>query len=121
MILTNSQPYDPDRIDRVLALGGADEWTLASFWGGHPFHIHINPFQIVSIVDRDGKDVSGPGTGQYAGLKGVWKDTLFIEEGYVFKVRSRYRRYVGDFVLHCHILDHEDKGMMQNVRIVLPD
>jgi len=121
LILTNSQPYDPARIDRTLTLGGADEWTLASFWGGHPFHIHINPFQIVSITDSDGNDVSGPGTGQYAGLKGVWKDTLFIEEGYLFKLRSRYQRYIGDFVLHCHILDHEDKGMMQNVRIVLPD
>jgi L-ascorbate oxidase len=32
-----------------------------------------------------------------------------------------YQRYIGDFVLHCHILDHEDQGMMQNVRIALPD
>jgi hypothetical protein len=31
------------------------------------------------------------------------------------------RRYIGDFVLHCHILDHEDQGMMQNIRIALPD
>jgi hypothetical protein len=30
-------------------------------------------------------------------------------------------RYVGEFVLHCHILDHEDQGMMQNVAVVLPD
>lgn len=119
MILTNSQPFDPERIDRVLTLGAVEEWTLASFWGGHPFHIHVNPFQIVSIMNTDGQDVSLPGSGgQYAGLKGQWKDTLFIEEGYVFKVRSRYERYIGDFVLHCHILDHEDKGMMQNVRIV---
>jgi FtsP/CotA-like multicopper oxidase with cupredoxin domain len=36
-------------------------------------------------------------------------------------VRTRYRRYIGDFVLHCHILDHEDQGMMQNVRIALPE
>jgi FtsP/CotA-like multicopper oxidase with cupredoxin domain len=37
------------------------------------------------------------------------------------KVRSRYERYIGDFVLHCHILDHEDNGMMQNVRVAIPD
>ena len=120
MILINSQPFDPARIDRTLTLGGADEWKLASFWGGHPFHIHINPFQVMSIIDQDGNDVSGPGTGQFANLKGAWKDTLFIEEGYVFTLRIRYERYVGDFVLHCHILDHEDKGMMQNVRIAVP-
>jgi L-ascorbate oxidase len=35
-------------------------------------------------------------------------------------VRTRYRRYIGDFVLHCHILDHEDQGMMQNIRVALP-
>jgi L-ascorbate oxidase len=35
--------------------------------------------------------------------------------------RTRYQRYIGEFVLHCHILDHEDQGMMQNVRIGLPD
>lgn len=124
MILINSQPFDPNRIDRTLMLGGADEWKMTSFWGGHPFHIHINPFQIVSIVDKDGNDVSGSaedgGSGQFANLKGAWKDTLFIEEGYVFTLRMRYERYVGDFVLHCHILDHEDKGMMQNVRIAVP-
>lgn len=124
MILINSQPFDPNRIDRTLQLGGADEWKLASFWGGHPFHIHINPFQIISIVDDEGNDVSGPvdqgGASQFANLKGAWKDTLFIEEDYVFTVRMRYKRYVGDFVLHCHILDHEDKGMMQNVRITVP-
>ena len=38
---------------------------------------------------------------------------------YTVVVRTRYQRYIGDFVLHCHILDHEDQGMMQNVRIQL--
>jgi FtsP/CotA-like multicopper oxidase with cupredoxin domain len=36
-------------------------------------------------------------------------------------MHSRYERYISDFVLHCHILDHEDQGMMQNVCIRLPD
>ena len=40
---------------------------------------------------------------------------------YTAIVRTHYRRYVGEFVLHCHILDHEDQGMMQNVVIALPD
>ena len=61
------------------------------------------------------------GEPQYANLKGVWKDTLFVRQGYTAFVRTRYQRYIGDFVLHCHILDHEDQGMMQNVRIALPD
>lgn len=120
LVLKNPLPYAPERIDRTLKLGGADEWTLSSFWGGHPFHIHVNPFQIVSIKDPEGREVSGPGDHQFANLKGDWKDTLFVEQGYVVTVRMRYERYIGDFVLHCHILDHEDKGMMQNVRIAPP-
>jgi FtsP/CotA-like multicopper oxidase with cupredoxin domain len=35
-------------------------------------------------------------------------------------IRSRYERYIGQFVLHCHILDHEDQGMMQIVEISPP-
>ncbi|TBB15645.1 multicopper oxidase family protein (plasmid) [Rhizobium ruizarguesonis] len=118
------RPYDPMRIDRVLPLGGVEEWRIKSLSAGHPFHIHVNPFQIVAIMEDD-KDVSGFETDNaspYARLKGVWKDTLFISgTNRTFILRTRYQRYIGDFVLHCHILDHEDQGMMQNVRIALPD
>ena len=143
----DAKQYDSNRLDRKLTLGGVDEWTIQSHLAGHPFHIHVNPFQIVSITDPNGKDVSAPGSiddynppallkptppdPQYAGLKGVWKDTLWIKsflgtanatEGvYTIKVRTRYERYIGAFVIHCHILDHEDQGMMQNVAVVLPD
>lgn len=92
---------------------------------GHPFHIHVNPFQIVRIVkDTTGQDVSETGDAdesQYADLKGVRKDTLCVRQGYTAFVRTRYRRYIGDFVLHCHILDHEDQGIMRNIRIAVPD
>ncbi len=138
---TQAEPYDPTRLDRQLELGTADEWTLQSHFVSHPFHIHVNPFQVVSILDPKGNDVSLPGAidndggkpgvadPQYPGLKGVWKDTLWIKglrppkDGglYTIKIRTRYERYIGEFVLHCHILDHEDNGMMQNVAVVLPD
>ncbi len=138
-------PYDPTRIDRALKLGGVDEWTLQSGFVSHPFHIHVNPFQVVSIIDPSGRDVSLPGAvdnaggqidPQYPGLKGVWKDTLWVKDlisnpadfpsklatsMYTIKVRTRYQRYIGEYVLHCHILDHEDQGMMQNVAIQIPD
>lgn len=136
------KPYDPTHIDRYLPLGKAQVWTLQSHFVSHPFHIHVNPFQIVSITDPLGKDVSAPGAiddiagtpdPQYPGLKGVWKDTLWIKSLipqnlptgfsgiYTITLRTRYERYIGEYVLHCHILDHEDQGMMQNVAVVLPD
>lgn len=119
----DDKPYDPTS-SRTLVLGNVDEWTLTSKVGGHPFHIHVNPFQVVKILDPTGKDVSESGEAndsQYAQLKGTWKDTLFVKQGYKVVVRTRYQRYIGDYVLHCHILDHEDQGMMQNVRVLLPD
>ncbi len=147
------RPYDPGRIDRYLTLGGVDEWKLQSLFVSHPFHIHVNPFQIVAIYDPAGKNVSEPGAvdnyaldangnptttpnpdPQYPGLKDVWKDTIWVKNinspggpnpadpkgMYTIVMRTRYERYIGEFVLHCHILDHEDQGMMQNVDIVPP-
>jgi FtsP/CotA-like multicopper oxidase with cupredoxin domain len=116
--------YDPTRADRILPLDSVEEWTLTSKLSGHPFHIHVNPFQVVSITNKQGVDVSvtgEPDDPQYAGLQGAWKDTIFVKEGYTITTRTRYERYIGDFVLHCHILDHEDHGMMQNVSIRIPD
>jgi L-ascorbate oxidase len=123
----DGKSYDPMRIDRTLVLGSADEWNLTAGTDpavGHPFHIHVNPFQIVSILDPGGVDVSVNGEAsdpQYANLKTTWRDTLFVKPGYHVLMRTRYQRYIGDFVLHCHILDHEDQGMMQNIRIAIPD
>jgi FtsP/CotA-like multicopper oxidase with cupredoxin domain len=114
--------YDPGTIDRRLTLGATEDWILRSQSGGHPFHIHVNPFQVVSVVrDQDSADLTLDPQSEYSGLKGVWKDTLFVPGGVTITVRTRYRRYVGTFVLHCHILDHEDQGMMQNICIDLPD
>lgn len=119
----DGQSYDPNRAPRLLNLNAVEEWHLTATGGAHPFHIHVNPFQIVS-VEKDGVDLSAPGARdsdgdtQYAGMKGSWRDTVMVKPGAVVKVRTRYQRYIGDFVLHCHILDHEDEGMMEHVRIV---
>ena len=53
-------------------------------------------------------------------LRGVFLDTLFLKPGYTVVMRTRYEDFTGEFVMHCHILDHEDAGMMQNIAIVSP-
>jgi L-ascorbate oxidase len=121
--MVDGKTYDPNSA-RDLILGNIEEWRLTSTVGSHPFHIHVNPFQVDRILDKSGKDVSvtgDPGDSQYANTKGTWKDTLFVKNGYQVFVRTRYERYIGEYVLHCHILDHEDMGMMQNVRMLVPD
>ncbi|KQY35921.1 hypothetical protein ASD21_00190 [Caulobacter sp. Root1455] len=120
-----SGPYVPSRIDRTANIGDVQEWRLTSKFAGHPFHIHVNPFQVVSVVNPAGKSVTDPGTPDfdpdYAGVIDQWKDTLFVKENYHIVTRTRYERYIGEYVLHCHILDHEDQGMMANVSIGIPD
>jgi len=61
-----------------------------------------------------------PNDTQYANLKDEWKDSIFIKQGYTVVTRTHYARYDGVFVLHCHILDHEDIGMMEKIQICKP-
>jgi L-ascorbate oxidase len=57
----------------------------------------------------------------YVGLKGEWKDTVLIKKNARVAFRTRYERFTGDFVIHCHIMFHGDHGMMQNLRIAAED
>jgi FtsP/CotA-like multicopper oxidase with cupredoxin domain len=107
----NDTPFnDPKQRTRILVLGKTEEWTLAvgktpSSVPGHPFHIHINPFQHTRL-SPDGKNET------------IWRDTLLVVQGKPEKVRTRYSDFDGQFVLHCHILDHEDGGMMELLNVV---
>ncbi|HEX8139005.1 MAG TPA: multicopper oxidase family protein [Pyrinomonadaceae bacterium] len=102
-----------------VKLNTVDEWLVATCNTvpkppHHPFHIHVNPFQIMSI--------NGASPDPKKGEK-VWGDTLLIERGDKTKppvpvrLRTKYARWAGETVLHCHILDHEDLGMMIKVNI----
>ena len=117
----NGRTYDHDRFDAILPLGKAEEWRTTSLTLGHPLHIHVNPFEIVSIKDHQGRDLTDPKgpafDPDYGGLNGQWKDTVFIKENVRIAFRTRYERFTGDFVIHCHIVFHGDHGMMQNLRI----
>ena len=88
--------------------GKAVEWTLVNkdvFQ--HPFHIHVNPFQVVEI---NGKKIDKP----------IWWDTFGLPPKDLrtgkpseVKIRMRFRSDVtGKTVFHCHFLPHEDNGMM---------
>ena len=135
----NGKSYDPDVVNVTRQVNTSDDWTLTSQVKPHVYHIHVNPFEIIDVTqpDKSGKhqvsifDEKGtckpsmqPDSqglvNQYCSLYHVFKDTLFVENGFQVHIRTRYDRYIGEFVMHCHILDHEDGGMMMNVKIV-PD
>lgn len=126
----DNKPFDMETA-RNLQLNDVDEWTIstnntvANGFVTHPFHIHVNPFEVTSIMatvlDSEGNPVQK--NGQYKLVEQltdgpVWRDTVKIPgNGYV-KMRTRYTDFIGTFVQHCHILDHEDQGMMQLIDIL---
>lgn len=106
--LLDGKEFNPNVIDQIMILGTTEEWRLVNKTGEvHPFHIHINPFQVVSI---NGKKVE----------RKSLDDTFPIPANGEVIIRTKYRDFDGKYVLHCHILFHEDHGMMQVVEVVKP-
>ena len=111
-----------------FTLNTAEEVILENYWNSsiHPFHIHVNPFQVMEIFDPN-----NPPATQHTIMEKpyIWLDTIAIpastgtlaapNKGWV-KIRSRFVDFPGTFVLHCHLLDHEDRGMMQEVQVEDP-
>lgn len=120
----DDESFDMDKA-RVLKLGTIDEWKVSVKNGGtintgHPFHIHVNPFEVTSIMGPENpSDPSSPQVEQLTGGP-VWRDTIWVPNNGTVTFRTKYEDFIGTFVQHCHILDHEDQGMMQLVDIVDP-
>lgn len=106
--LLDGKEFNANTISQIMELGTTEEWYLVNESNeAHPFHIHINPFQVVSI---NGEPVDRPGL----------DDTFSIPAQSTVVIRTKYRDFDGKYVLHCHILFHEDNGMMQVVEVVPP-
>jgi FtsP/CotA-like multicopper oxidase with cupredoxin domain len=157
----------------VKNLNTAEEWTIVNATSfqpiDHPFHIHINPFQITEVFDPNQVFTpQGTTTPVYKyvfdktvqllpgqcyvnpfdratwkpcdnkpGTQRVWWDTFPIPSARAatgfndakgnpvivaghFVLRSRFVDFPGVFVMHCHILAHEDRGMMTVVAVAVP-
>ena len=156
-----------------MPLNSVGEWTVLNETNGridHPFHIHINPFQVTEVFDPrapvldktgrpvrdakgqvvpvymvsttqptlqagqcwlnpDNKDTWKPcpaAAPSYSAKTNIWWDVFPIPAGIdspkgtipgYFKFRTRFVDYGGSYVLHCHILAHEDRGMMFQVNV----
>jgi FtsP/CotA-like multicopper oxidase with cupredoxin domain len=104
--LINGQSYENQRIDTQVKLNTVEDWEIVNTGTmDHPFHLHVNHFQVIS---RNGKPEP------YR----AWRDTVLVRKGETVRIRIPFRDYTGKTVYHCHILDHEDLGMMANLEIV---
>ena len=98
--LIDGKQMDMHRVDTRTRLGTTEIWTIQNVVGmDHPFHLHGFHFE---VLDRDG--VPEPFRG--------WKDTGNVPKHSSMRIVVRFDDFPGRWMYHCHILDHEDQGMM---------
>lgn len=115
-------------VDQCMPQNGLQDWVLENYTSviPHPFHIHINPFQVIQIDTPTGPNTYSSYIPKH---NFIWQDVIAIPPAIIdttgtqitpgrVRIRQTYPDFHGTFVLHCHILAHEDRGMMQLVRIV---
>jgi FtsP/CotA-like multicopper oxidase with cupredoxin domain len=103
--LIDGRRFDPVRIDQSIRLGAVEEWTVVNDdTSDHVFHIHTNPFQVVAVNDEPVTET-------------LWRDTVIVPREGSLTFRSRFLDFTGKTVLHCHMMNHEELGMMQLIEI----
>lgn len=104
----NGKQMDMNRIDEEVQLGATEIWEITNTNSGmmgrmgmpHPFHVHGVQFQ---VLERNGEKPAENEQG--------WKDTVLLMPGEKVKIIATFKKE-GVFMYHCHILEHEDAGMM---------
>ena len=106
----NGAQMDMSRINEIVRLGDTERWTITADTGKHVFHVHQTQFQILAINGE-------PPPPEEAG----WEDSVFVDPGREVVIASRFNTYADNdtpYMYHCHILDHEDLGMMGQFLVV---
>jgi FtsP/CotA-like multicopper oxidase with cupredoxin domain len=98
--LINGKMMDMSRVDVTAPLSATEIWDIENVVGmDHPFHLHGFQFQ---VLDRNGVPEKTR----------RWKDTVNVPKHETVRFVVRYNDFPGMWMYHCHILDHEDHGMM---------
>ncbi|TDC67356.1 multicopper oxidase family protein [Micromonospora sp. KC207] len=111
--LMDGKPFDPRRVDVQVKRGSTEIWNVVNadtdpFPFDHPFHLHLVTFR---VLGRDG----GPPAPEDAGLK----DTVYVSPKGSVKIQVTFATpYLGQYVYHCHYLEHSSLGMMAQLEVV---
>lgn len=102
--LINGKQFSPERVDTIAKLGGVEEWTFVNeTTEQHPLHIHTNDFQVVAVNGKRRKPQAPI-------------DNYIVPASGSLTIRFKPVTYTGIAVFHCHILFHEDSGMMATIK-----
>ena len=106
----NGQMFDPERVDHRVRMGAVERWRLRNTSDmTHYVHLHEEQWQTIS---RNGERPPPWERG--------FEDTWRLDPGETVEVAARFTDYPGIFMVHCHMLDHEDHGMMAQFEVVRP-
>jgi len=109
----NGSMFDPSIIDDVINLGALEVWDIENTANmAHPFHIHGNSFQVVSRTN---------GVRPAHDYELGWKDVVIVYSQETVRIIKSFEDYAdpeGPYMSHCHILEHEDVGMMTHWVVV---
>ena len=107
----NGQVFSMQRTDFTVPFGDVEIWEYRNTsTEPHPMHAHAALCQVLSRSSSASLPPEDTG----------WKDTVLVNPGETVRMLTRFDTHPGLFVHHCHNLEHEDSGMMQNFEVLPP-
>ena len=105
VFMINGRTFNPNRIDDTVKLNTVEDWTFKNETEEqHPIHIHQDDFWVIA---ENNQQIIPNGQ----------QDTVIVPPGGSVKLRIPFTDFEGEFVYHCHILNHEDNGMMATINV----
>ncbi len=125
MLLLNNMMWQ-DPVTEKPELDSIETWNILNLTNfPHPIHVHLVQFRIldrrrfnVQLYQQQGiLEYIGPAVEPEIYERG-WKDTVKAEPGMANRIIMHFKDHIGQFVWHCHILEHEDHDMMRPFNVV---
>jgi bilirubin oxidase len=107
--MINGTTFDPQRVTLTSRRGEVERWSIENRTDmDHPFHLHGTQFQ---VLEREQGGIATPEP--YL----AWRDTVNVEPGETVRIAT-VQQQAGMRMFHCHILEHEDLGMMGTLNVI---
>ncbi len=124
LLLDEKMWHDP--VTEKPELDTIEIWNFVNLTPfAHPVHVHLVQFQILSRQPFDVEHYNQTGEIIYTGdpvepseNEMGWKDTVRAGGGQVTSIIAHFNHHTGDYVWHCHILEHEDHDMMRPIKVI---
>jgi spore coat protein A, manganese oxidase len=121
----NGKGYD-DPVTEFVKLGSVEKWRFINTTeDAHPMHVHLVQFQVLHRQGFNAMTFRSNGKLEFLGAPRIpqaneagWKDTAIVNPRDVLTIVARFEGYTGRYVMHCHMLEHEDNDMMRPFEVV---